>query len=142
FEGEPDAASQILSLLEQRPRSAGYLVSKVKDARSVLRNLVKRGGVAAEDTQDARDPLRMPAERLQVEFLARPEPSVKLKKSERELLAFLELHPGPHNVGELGETVAKASEATRALARRDLVKLSAEEFPAPAAWERPVPVLN
>ena len=40
-------------------------------------------------------------ERLKAEFLTRPPDDLKLKKGERELLAFLELHPGQHNLGEL-----------------------------------------
>jgi primosomal protein N' (replication factor Y) len=67
---------------------------------------------------------------------------VKLKKAERELLAFLELHPGQHNLGELGETVKRASEAGRALARRELIRLEMEQLPVSAGFERPVPELN
>jgi primosomal protein N' (replication factor Y) len=95
---ELDAASQILSLLEERPRSAAYL--------------------------------------------ARADPEVKLSKSERELLAFLELHPGAYNLAELAEKVKRASETARALGRRGLIKIEAERFQPAAGFERPVPELN
>ncbi len=139
---ESDAASALLALLEERTRSAEYLAAKVKNARPALRALLKRGWVAAEERQEERDPLRAPAERLLAEFLCRPTAEVKLKKSERELVAFLELHPGPHNVAELGEKVKKASEAARALARRELIKLETEGLRAPTGFERPIPILN
>jgi primosomal protein N' (replication factor Y) (superfamily II helicase) len=139
---ETGAASQVLALLEARSRSAEYLSQKVQNARTILRGLIRRGWVIMESQHHERDPLRAPAERLQAEFVCRPRVDVKLKKSERELLAFLELHPGPHNVAELAETVTKASEAARALARRELIRLEVEGLHAPAGFERPVPVLN
>ena len=132
----------VLKLLEERPRPAENLRVKVKSAREVVRALIKRGWVTVEESQQERDPLRAPAERLEAEFFRRPAPEIKLKKHERELLAFLELHPGAHNVGELDETINRASEAARALARRDLIKLTTEPLHAPNGFERPVPVLN
>jgi primosomal protein N' (replication factor Y) len=72
-----------------------------------------------------RDPLRASAERLRVEFVRRDE-SAKLKKSERELLSFLELHPGSHNLAETATIVKGASESARALARKELVSLVLE----------------
>ena len=68
--------------------------------------------------------------------------SIKLKKSERELLAFLELHPGPHNVAELKGSVKNASQAARGLARRELIRLEPEGMRAPSGFERPMPILN
>ncbi len=137
-----DAASAVLKLLEERPRFRQDLANKVKGARPVLAALVKRGWVTQEDRQEERDPLRAAAERLQAEFTRRPAPEMKLKKNERELLAFLELHPGPHNLAELGKNVDKASEAARALARRELIKLDAHAIFAATGFERPIPVLN
>jgi len=137
-----DAASAVLRALDERSRSAPYLAGKIKEARGALRALVKRGWVSAEETQEDRDPLRAPAERLQAEFVRRPEAQVKLKKSERELLAFLELHPGPHNLAALSEKINKASETARALARKELVRLEPEGLPTPSGFERPAPVLN
>ena len=137
-----DGASMVLKLLEERPRPAENLRLKVKSAREVVRALMKRGWVTVEESQQERDPLRAPAERLEAEFSRRPLPEIKLKKHERELLAFLELHPGTHNLAELDETISRASEAARALARRELIKVTTEPLHAPNGFERPVPVLN
>ena len=52
------------------------------------------------------------------------------------------MHPGAHNLGELGETVKNASEAGRSLARRELIRLETEELVAPSGFNRPTPVLN
>jgi primosomal protein N' (replication factor Y) len=139
---ESDAALHVLSLLEQRSQSATYLTSKVKDARTTLRGLIKRGWVAAEDKQEERDPLRASASRLTIEFRTRALPEARLNKSERELLAFLELHPGLHNVASLSGKLKNASTAARSLARRELVLLEAEALKATGGYERPKPVLN
>ena len=137
-----DVSSQLLQLLEQRARSADALSAKVPNAKVALRALVKRGWVAAEERQEERDPLRARAERLRASFSERPAPGLKLSKNERELLAFLELHPGGHNVAELATKLKRASEATRALARRSLIRLEVETpLPLPG-FERPRPVLN
>ncbi len=140
---ESDAALQVLALLEDRPRSPEYLITKIgQPAKTALRGLLKRGWLTAEEKEEDRDPLRARAERLQATFIGRPDAAIKLKKSERELLAFLELHPGAHNLAELGELVKHASEAARALGRRELVALEAEPMPVPNGFERPKPVLN
>jgi primosomal protein N' (replication factor Y) len=137
-----DAAATVMTLLDERPRSAEYLATKVVDAKTILRALVKRGWVDTEAQQQERDPLRASAERLVVEFRSRAEPETKLKKSQRELLAFLELHPGEHNLAELTKTLKKASEDARALARLDLARLEPEPLSGPNGFERPVPELN
>ncbi len=137
-----DSARQVLTLLEERPRSTEYLVAKVENSKPALRALIKRGWISAEEREEDRDPLRAKAERLEATFLARPLTGVKLKKSERELLAFLELHPGAHNVGELTERLKQASEASRALARRGLITLETEPLQPDRGFERPRPVLN
>jgi primosomal protein N' (replication factor Y) (superfamily II helicase) len=139
---DSDPASRLLGLLEERPRGLPYLASKVDKPRELLRPLIKRGWVAAEDREEDRDPLRAAAERLQAEFISRGEAGEKLKKQERELLAFLELHPGQHNVAELGEQVKRASEAARALARRGLVRLEMESIRPPNGFARDAPILN
>jgi primosomal protein N' (replication factor Y) len=67
---------------------------------------------------------------------------MKLTKAERELHAFLELHPGSHNVGELEEKVKNASPSARSLARKKLITLETENpvtHPEPA---RPPRTLN
>ena len=61
-----------------------------------------------------------------MELKAEPAVEGKLDKPERELLAFLELHPGSHNLKELEETVRNASLAARSLARKGLVTLQPE----------------
>jgi primosomal protein N' (replication factor Y) len=50
----------------------------------------------------------------------------KLNKAERELRAFLELHPGSHNLKQLEDTVRNASAAARSLARKGIVSLTPE----------------
>ena len=140
--GASEPAVRLLSALGERPRTAEFFTGKIEHARPVLRSLIKRGWVVAEERQEDRDPLRAPAEKLNAEFLERPAAGLKLKKSERELLAFLELHPGVHNLAELGEKVKRASEAGRSLARRALIKLEAEDLKSPDGFERPVPILN
>jgi primosomal protein N' (replication factor Y) len=137
-----DASTQLLGMLEQQARSAEYLSSKVPDAKPALRALMKRGWVVAEKIEEERDPLRASAERLQAEFVSRPDAATKLNKSERELLAFLELHPGPHNLAELGDQLKRATEAGRSLARRQLIRLEPESWRAPTGYERPIPALN
>jgi primosomal protein N' (replication factor Y) len=120
-----DAAMQVLRLLEKRPLSAAYLARALPLADKAIRSLERRGFLAAEDVQTERDPLRAPAERLRVE-LSPSEPAARLNKSERELHAFLELHPGSHNLKDLEGTVKNASPAARSLARKRLVTLKAE----------------
>ena len=78
--------------------------------------------VAVEDRHEDRDPLRAPSSKLRVEFTSRVE-GVKLRKAERELIAYLELHPGAHNLAEVDQIVTNASTAARSLARRDLLSL-------------------
>jgi primosomal protein N' (replication factor Y) len=128
-EDAEDPTREVLRLLEIRALSATYLTQKVKKAPVVLRSLEKKGFVEVEDVAAERDPLRASAARLRAEFLRRPT-AEKLAKAERELLSYLELHPGSHNVAELEESVAKASIAARALARRDLIKLTLEAVAA------------
>ena len=137
-----DAGSRVLQLLEHKPLTAEAIASKVEKGKQILQQLLKRGWVAVGEERADRDPLRSSAERLQVEFVQRPLTATKLKKPERELLAFLELHPGSHNLAELAETLKGASAAARALARRELVRLETERPRIGAGYERPAPQLN
>ncbi len=136
-----DAAVEMLRLLEQRPLSESTLERRFSSARQTLRNLERKGLVAAEHNLAERDPLRAPAARLRVEFQGRPA-GVKLTKPERELVSYLELHPGSHNLEELHLLVKGASSAARALARRGLLALKPEALTVDAAWARPRHVLN
>lgn len=131
----------LLRLLESRPLSAAYLVKKVPGADRALKSLQKKGLVALEDGQADRDPLRAPAARLQVEFAGRPA-GVKLNKAERELVSYLELHPGIHNLQALEEQVKGASQAARALARRNLLQLRPQALTITPDRLRPPHVLN
>jgi primosomal protein N' (replication factor Y) len=135
-----DAAGQILKLLEEKPRTVESLSRKFDRAKAVLQSLSKRGWVTAEAQEAERDPLRAGATRLQVEFRTRPQGEIKLNKAERELLAYLELHPGAHRLPDL--VVKMASPAARSLARRGLVTLSSNAVVRADGFERPVPILN
>jgi len=133
--GDPteDPTLQTLALLESRPASALYLKNKVPGAANVIRALEKRGFIAVEDLEADRDPFRASAARLRAEFVSRGEG--KLPKQERELLSYLELHPGSHNVQQLEDMVKGASPASRALARRGMVRLATE---SPVTWREPI----
>lgn len=139
---EADTTLQLLRLLEGRPLSASYLAKKVPDAARLLAGLRKRGLATVEDVKAGRDPLRAASERLRVTASqTRPE-GIRLKKAERELLSFLELHPGEHNLKDLDDTVTGASEAARALARSGLLRMEVEQTEVSPYPFKPVPVLN
>ncbi len=128
-----DQTVQILGALEHRSLSAAYLKKKFPLADKALKSLEKRGFVVSEQTQSERDPMRAPSAMLSVSGLegARPESAIKLPKAERELLAFLELHPGAHNLAEVETQVKNASTAARSLARRKLLLLIEKAPSAP-----------
>src|SRR3954454_4644962 len=109
-----DPVAQVLRALESRPLSAAYLAKKLPLADKVIRSLEKRGFIFPEQVHEDRDPLRSPSDRLRVELL--PERGeAKLSKAERELVAFLDLHPGTHNLKDLEASVRNASAAARSL---------------------------
>ncbi len=87
-----DPVARILAMLEKRPLSAAYLSRILPLADKAIRSLERKGLIVVEQVQTERDPLRAPAERLRVELAAAPA-EAKLNKPERELKAFLELHP-------------------------------------------------
>jgi len=133
-----DPQMELLRMLEFRSLSAPYLLKKVPAAKNAIRSLEKRGFIEAEDVEADRDPLRAPSTRLRIELLKRPEeklPHHKLPKSQRELLAYLELHPGSHNLKQVEEAVAQASQAARALARAGVVSLRPDN--SPLSWQPP-----
>ncbi len=138
---QEDPAQQVLQLLLSRSLSASHLKKKVPLADKVLKSLEKRGWVAVEQTQNERDPLRAPAEKLRLAPVD-TSPQGKLPKAERELLAFLALHPGSHNLAELEAMVKNASTAARSLARRQLVTLTPEPMAMRAAPPRTPHALN
>jgi primosomal protein N' (replication factor Y) len=128
-----DPATQVLGMLEKRPLSAAYLAKALPLADKAVRSLERRGFIVAEQVQSERDPLRAPSERLRVELAtrARDDKAGKFTKPERELRAFLELHPGTHNLKDLETAVRGASGAARSLARKGIVKLQAETMVMP-----------
>ena len=128
-----DPQIEMLRLLEARPMSESYLKSKFDNAKRMLQALEKKGFLDIEDVEASRDPLRAAAERLRVEIVRFPDG--KFPKAERELLAFLELHPGSHNLADVGTRVKSASESARSLARKQIVTLVTEH---PLANQGPV----
>ena len=135
-----DPVAQILRMLEKRPLSATYLAKSLPLADKAIRSLERKGFIVVEQVQTERDPLRAPSDRLRVELAAAarngPTVAAKLNKPERELLAFLELHPGSHNLKDLEGTVMNASAAARSLARKGLVSLKPETMAMTAAAVR------
>jgi primosomal protein N' (replication factor Y) (superfamily II helicase) len=129
-----DPLLQILRMLEKRPLSASYLAKSMPLADKAIRALERKRFIVAEDVQVERDPLRAPSDRLRVELAAAPKgPEPKFNKPERELRAFLELHPGSHNLKELEDMVKHASAAARSLARKGMVSLKPETVAMKAA---------
>ncbi len=120
-----DPVARILHMLEKRPLSQAYLAKALPLADKAMRSLERKGFIVMEQVERERDPLRAPSERLRVELRGKTG-EVKLNKPERELRAFLELHPGAHNLKELEGTVPNASLAARSLGRKGLVTLKPE----------------
>ena len=136
-----DPTVALLQMLERRSLSASTLKKKFEDAPRRLQSLVKKGLIELEQDTTERDPLRAASERLEIEFAERPEG--KLPKAERELIAYLELHPGPHNLGALDAGMKNASTAGRSLARKGLAKLTLVDAARPLTpLAKVVPVLN
>ncbi len=135
--GQPDPAVEVLRALEARPLAEATLERKVPGAKKLLASLERKGLVEAEQAAAARDPLRSPSSRLLAQFACRPAEGTKLPRAERELLAYLELHPGPHRLSDLETAVKGASQAGRALARKGLVKIEYETAAGDPAWARP-----
>src|SRR5579863_2928839 len=121
-----DPVALILRLLEKRPLSASYLARTQPLADKAIRSLERKGFIVAEQLQTERDPLRAPSERLRIE-LSGAALDGKLNKPERELRAFLELHPGSHSLKDLEDAVKNASQAARSLARKGIVSLIPEK---------------
>jgi primosomal protein N' (replication factor Y) len=136
-----DPAAKVLGMLEKRPLSAAYLAKALPLADPAVRALERKGFIVAEQVQTERDPLRAPAERLRVE-LAAPAEGLKLNKAERELHAFLQLHPGSHNLKQLEEMVKNSGPAARSLARKGVISLKRETVAASAGPIRARHTLN
>jgi primosomal protein N' (replication factor Y) len=123
-----DPVAQVLRMLEKRPLNAAYLAKSLPLADKALRSLERKGFIISEQVETDRDPLRAPGEKLRVSLpgIDAPPLPLKLTKPERELRAFLELHPGSHNLKELESTVKSASIAARSLSRKGIVQLTPE----------------
>ena len=139
--GADDPVAQVLRMLEKRPLSAAYLAKTLPLAEKAVRSLERKGFIVAEQVEGSRDPLRAPSERLRVELAAGAPQTGKWSKPERELRAFLELHPGSHNLKDLEAMVRNASPAARSLARKGVVTLKTETV-APAGAVRTRHALN
>ncbi len=136
-----DPAVQLMRALEFRSVSVSQLARKLPDAVRLLRGLEKRTFVQVEDVEAQRDPFRSPSARLRVEAAA-PPPEGKYKKAERELLAYLDLHPGSHNLKDIEASVKNAGDAARALGRRGILTVRPELSPISTAYARAPHVLN
>jgi primosomal protein N' (replication factor Y) len=136
-----DAVTEVLRLLERRSLSAAWLAKALPLADKAVRSLERKGFIVSEQVATERDPLRAPAGRLRVD-LAGDAAGHKLNKPERELRAFLELHPGSHNLKDLEAAVKGASPAARSLARKGLVSLTPETMPPPVSAVRARHTLN
>ena len=136
-----DPAVQILHSLSRRPLAETTLEAKAPGAKKLLKALEAKGLVAAEQELVSRDPARAASASLLAAFKTRPE-GAKLKKAERELIAFLELHPGSHNLAELEKQVKGAGAAARALGRQALIELEAANVASDAGWARPAHELS
>jgi primosomal protein N' (replication factor Y) len=143
--GPEDVARQVLQALEGRTLSAGYFKRKFPLADKVIRALEKKGMIAGEQIVEDRDPLRSPSDKLRIELKAganagqRPTPH---GKAARELLAFLELHPGSHNLKDVEQQVKNGGVAARELARQGLISAVREPISITAAPVRAPHQLN
>jgi len=136
-----DPVANVLRMLEKRPLSAAYLAKVLPLADKAVKALERKGFIVSEQVQTERDPLRAPSERLRVEWNGAAAEG-KLTRPERELRAFLELHPGSHNLKDVEQMVRNASPAARSLARKGMVSLKPETVPAAAGTVRTRHQLN
>jgi primosomal protein N' (replication factor Y) len=136
-----DPALIVLKALDERPVSLESLRRRTPDAPALLKEFQRKGYIRVEEEAHERDPLRAPATKLNVEGLG-IEPEGKLPKWERELLAYLHLHPGVHPLDEVDLIVKNASQCARSLARRSLVKLTPRMSAIRMAADRPPHALN
>jgi primosomal protein N' (replication factor Y) (superfamily II helicase) len=120
-----DAVNSVVQMLAARSLSAVHLKKKIPLVDRILKSLEKRGWIAVEEVQHDRDPLRAPSAKLRIELVG-AEPAGKIPKAERELLAYLSLHPGSHNLAEIEPLIRNASQAARSLARKQAVTLTPE----------------
>ena len=133
-EGE-DPVAQILRALENRPLTEETLKKKFPLAVGTLRSLEKKGYVAVERVQQVRDPLRAHGGVLMAELDRRDALPEKLSRAEKDLLDFLSLNPGSHEVTD------QRAKAARRLAKHGAVRLwraAVEPVVETATVSRPV----
>src|SRR6185503_13184351 len=121
--GPEDPVASVLRMLEKHPLSASYLAKKLPLADKVIRSLERKGFIIVEHVRKERDPLRAASENLRIELESEPREG-RFPKAERELVAFLMLHPGSHNLKDLETQVRGSSAAARSLARKRIVTLT------------------
>ena len=136
-----DTVNEVVQMLAARSLSAAYIKKKIPLADRILKSLERRGWIAVEQVQHDRDPLRAPSSKLRITLIG-GEPQGKIPKAERELLAYLALHPGTHNLGDLEPLIRNASQAARSLARKQTVTLTPEPVPIHSAPIRAPHELN
>ncbi len=136
-----DPSLIVLKALEERPMTLDALKRRTPDAPQLVREFQRKGYLKMQEEAHERDPLRAPATKLNVEGIA-AESTEKLPKWERELLAFLHLHPGAHPLDEVEIRVKNASQCARSLARRGLAKLTPRMGAIRLAADRPPHDLN
>lgn len=136
-----DPALVVLKSLDERPMSIEALRRRAAEAPRLVAEFQRKGLIRVEEEAHERDPLRAHATKLNVEGLGL-ESAEKLPKWERELLAYLHLHPGAHPLDGLEELVKNASQSARSLARRGLVKLTPRMSAIRMAADRPPHALN
>lgn len=137
---EETPATALLKLLESRPLTKDQIARKVPEGGKAIAALEKRGFLRAEDFETERDPLKAGSARLRAAFVRRA--AGKLTKAQRELLAYLELHPGEHRLADLDLLIPGASPAARALARQGSLTLAIDAPPAPDFAAGPQQELN
>ena len=70
-----------------------------------VRSLERKGWIAAEQVQKDRDPLRAPSRAAAHRAQPPADRRAKLERPNANCCAFLALHPGSHNLGELEDMV-------------------------------------
>ena len=136
-----DPALVVLQALDGRGMSIEALKRKTPGAVQLVKEFLKLGYLRVEEEAHERDPLRAPSTKLNVEGLGR-EPEGKVPKWERELLAYLHLHPGAHPLDEVEQFLKNAGQSARSLARQGIVKLTPRMGAIRLAAERPRHDLN
>jgi primosomal protein N' (replication factor Y) len=139
--GATEPALMVLQALDARPMTVDALKRRTQAAPALVEEFLRKGYLRREEEATERDPLRAPSSKVNIEGIS-GEPEGKLSKWERELLAFLHLHPGAHPLDAVEGQVKNASPSARSLARRSLVKLTPRVAAIRAAAVRPPHELN